>query len=269
MSRLIKWSMRAVRWLVRAVYLAPFVAFALWMIVHVYVPNGLSSNGESGSGHEGPETTMDAFERIALCEESPIPRSHFHMVDSFVDRLEIDQAVCAHCHGTYPHAKDDKLRALLNMHTGFMDCSVCHTGAVEVCAGRQHGWIERGTGRLLAEVEGSFGRYQGRIYPLVMNDQGRMEPIRAVTEESAAEYLRLRNDFGPDQNAQAKALLHGHLAPEPVHCSDCHAEDGCMDFEQLRFGTRRSAYLNSAEVAGMIDSYDVFYIPPLFEFLDP
>ena len=52
--------------------------------------------------------------------------SNFHQKEqSYIVSLQ-DQSSCRACHALYPHGENNVVRALLNMHTGFMLCNVCH-----------------------------------------------------------------------------------------------------------------------------------------------
>ncbi len=54
------------------------------------------------------------------------PLKSFHQKEqSFITRLD-DETACRVCHPLYPHSENKLVRALLNMHTGFMLCEVCH-----------------------------------------------------------------------------------------------------------------------------------------------
>ncbi|TNF55726.1 hypothetical protein EP227_02020, partial [bacterium] len=50
----------------------------------------------------------------------------FHKDERFaITRLD-HKSSCRVCHPLYPHSSNHKVRALLNMHTGFFLCEVCH-----------------------------------------------------------------------------------------------------------------------------------------------
>jgi hypothetical protein len=60
----------------------------------------------------------------AVIENYPLQTLH-EKEHSFIVKLQ-DQSSCRACHALYPHSKSNLVRALLNMHTGFITCEVCH-----------------------------------------------------------------------------------------------------------------------------------------------
>jgi hypothetical protein len=77
------------------------------------------------------ETRVDCATTCHLTEKDQkmlksYPLESFHKAEqSFISRLD-DETACRVCHPLYPHAENNVVRALLNMHTGFMVCNVCH-----------------------------------------------------------------------------------------------------------------------------------------------
>lgn len=244
---------------------APGVVFGGWLLFHIYLEDGgAQAADEVGEGDDPALLPVpeDLFHRLAEDEED-ISRDHFHILDTPVEVA--GQTLCPMCHGTYPHGKDEKLRALLNLHVGFMDCAVCHMGK-EPEADRRFAWIDRESGELSFEPDGGFGVYPAKISLLMPNARGEPEVVRPVAEESAEAYLEVRHLYTPDQNTEAKAMLHERLSTEPVFCSDCHARDSYVDFDALGFTRSRAAALRSGDVAAMIEKYDTFYMPPAIDF---
>ncbi|MDX2512233.1 MAG: hypothetical protein QNK25_09325, partial [Desulfobacterales bacterium] len=90
--------------------------------------------------------------------------------------------------------------------------------------------------------------------------------FRPVDEKSAQHFLEVKDQYTPDQIAQAKTLLHEHIAKQPVFCSDCHQKDGYLNFAELGFPELRIHHLNSSEVVGMVEKYKQFYIPAQIDF---
>lgn len=78
------------------------------------------------------------------------------------------ESSCRVCHSLYPHSKHNLVRAIINMHAGFITCEVCHLrsntrGRFKICsnchtAGRNliYGWMNRED----VEFKGDpYGRY--------------------------------------------------------------------------------------------------------------
>jgi hypothetical protein len=241
----------------------PLLVFSFWLLKLVYFPEfGFTALMEEP--HLQQEHQV--FQNILQSEEV-VPKNHFHLVDHYItDQPEPYRPLCYLCHGNYPHSKGKEVRSLLNMHSGFMACSVCHV--------RQHPteekyyfvWVDRQTGRISMGVEGGFGRYPAKIFPMLENARGEKKIFRPVSEQAAEEFIRLKTQFTPDQMAQAKRKLHQRLAEKPVFCSECHKKDGYFNFAQLNYPKNRINYLSSNEIARMIEHYKTFYIPEVIDF---
>ena len=66
------------------------------------------------------------FEDKDKIATDPASLSVYHKDEIFaITKLE-DKSSCRVCHPLYPHSNNNKVRALVNMHTGFMLCEVCH-----------------------------------------------------------------------------------------------------------------------------------------------
>jgi len=245
--------------LLKAVYLLPFLFFGVWLLQLLYFPQ------------------FEVNKLFAVTEEQylipaakgdidPAPRGHFHMIDEFVSQPEHDPPFCLRCHGTYPHGKEKKVRSILNFHTGFIACSVCHARKKPGDKDILFGWIDHETGEPVLKAEGEYGKYSAKIFPLQVGEQGRKNIFRPMDETAAQQYLSMKDEYSPDQVAVAKIKLHEHLSTKPVFCSDCHKRDGYLDFSGLGFPLMRINHLNSSEVVGMIEKYKTFYLPSEIDF---
>jgi hypothetical protein len=96
--------------------------FGLWLILPVYFPR---IEPHKDAVRVRPAEEGGIFVKI-LSDQQLVPQGHFHMVDEHIDQPEPYQPLCLNCHGTYPHHKEKKIRALLNFHGGIMACTVCH-----------------------------------------------------------------------------------------------------------------------------------------------
>lgn len=243
----------------KAVYLLPFLLFGLWLLQLLYFP------------HFKVEKLFAVTEEQILAaavkkDMAPAPRGHFHMIDEFVSQPEQSPPFCLRCHGTYPHLKEKKVRSILNFHTGFIACSVCHARKKP---GDEHivfGWIDHISGEPVLKAEGEYGKYSAKIFPLQIGEQGQKSIFRPMDDQAARQYLAIKDEYSPDQVAVAKIKLHEHLTTKPVFCSDCHQKEGYLDFAQLGFPLARINHLNSSEVVGMIEKYKTFYLPSEIDF---
>jgi len=54
------------------------------------------------------------------------PLAHFHLIPRWFDPDSGNNCTTSGCHGPVPHGKRIEVRAFLNMHATFVDCTVCH-----------------------------------------------------------------------------------------------------------------------------------------------
>ncbi len=244
-----------------------FVGFGLWLVHLVYLPDVKAKKLATMAATVTAPKKEGVFRKI-LKQKGPPLHGHFHMIDEYVLKEDAYQPLCSTCHGTYPHSKEKKVRSLLNFHTGFMACAVCHARKDVAEKDYSYVWMDRETGKTSVTIDAGYGygKYAAKIFPARVHKDGGKEIIRPVDEHSAREYLNLKDQFTPDQNAQAKLKLHEHISPKPVFCTECHKKNGYLDFAELGFPKNRVDNLASTEVAGMVEKYGTFYLPSVIDF---
>ena len=215
--------------LLKAIFAVPFMLMGLWLLQILYYPG---VDARKLVARPEPAKEEGIFTGIMRARK-PLDRGHFHMIDEERERHEPYEPLCLTCHGTFPHSKEKKVRSLLNFHTGFMACAVCHVRKDPEARDHYFVWVDRATGITSLTVEGEYGKYPARIFPVKIAGGGRHEIIRPVSQQSAQEYLALKDKFTPDQAAKAKIKLHEKLSKKPVFCMDCHKKDGYIEFEKL------------------------------------
>jgi hypothetical protein len=248
--------------LVKAIFALPLVLFGLWLLMMLYTPG---VDAQKLAALQKPAEEEGVFRGI-LRAHKPLGRGHFHMIDEEREKHEPYEPLCLTCHGTFPHSKEKKVRSLLNFHTGFMACAVCHVRKETGARDHIFIWVDRATGVTSFTVEGEYGKYPATIFPVKITAGGQYEIIRPVSERSAREYLELKDKFTNDQAAQAKIRLHERLSKKPVLCMDCHKKDGYLEFDKLGYPRNRVDHLASSEVASMIEKYETFYLPEVIDF---
>lgn len=248
--------------LVKAIFVIPLCLFGIWLIQLLYFPLA-----EATKPTAVPKSVEEEgiFRKI-LNKDGDAPRGHFHMIDDLITQPKPYEPLCFTCHGTFPHSKEKKVRSLLNFHTGFMACAVCHVRKSPDDKKFSFIWVNRTTGITSMTVEGEYGKYPAEIFPLLTKADGTEEVIRPVSENAAREYLELKEKFTPDQAALAKIKLHERISNKPVFCTECHKKDGYLDFAKLGFPRYRVNHLVSTEVASMIEKYETFYLPEVIDF---
>jgi mono/diheme cytochrome c family protein len=247
---------------VKAIFAIPLFLFGLWLLQMLYTP-GLEAkkHGESLK----PVKEEGIFRKILKNDERK-PQPHFHMVDEHLDQPEPYQPICISCHGTFPHSKEKKVRSLLNFHTGFMACAVCHFRKDPADETFSFVWVDRVTGTTSRQANGEYGKYPAKIFPTKVTAENAEMIIHPVSEKSAREFMELKDQYTPDQVAQAKIKLHEKISQKPVFCIDCHKKDGYLNFKNLGFSKNRVNHLVSSEVASMIGNYETFYLPEVIDF---
>lgn len=248
--------------LLKSVIVLPLFLFSVWIVLMVY---GGHAEGRKLSLSPEPAQPETVFKKI-LRTENPVAREHFHMLDEHVTQVEPYQPLCLTCHGTYPHSKDEKLRSLLNFHTGYMACAVCHARKGQNDDNRTFAWVDRHSGTISKQVVGEYGKYPAKIFPVDRSADGALAIFRPVDEHAAQEYLEFKDQYTPDQVSQVKIKLHERLSEKPILCTECHRRNGYIDFADLGFAPQRIGHLASTEVAGMVEKYETFYMPGIINF---
>ena len=204
--------------------------------------------------------------RTILKQDELVAREHFHMVDEYITEPEQNPPLCLTCHGTYPHSKEKKVRSILNFHSGFIACAVCHARKKPGDKSIDFVWVDHKTGEITAQIQGQYGKYAAKIFPIQTTADGHKKILQPVDVETARQFLLIKDKYSPDQVAQAKIKMHEHISSEPVFCSDCHKKDGYLDYAKLGFPAQRINHLNSSEIVGMIEKYKTFYLPSAIDF---
>lgn len=249
--------------LLKLVYLLPILLFGLWLLQMLYFPQLEAKKIIEMTRHKKDDNNVF---RTILKQDELLAREHFHMVDEYITKPESNPPLCLMCHGTYPHSKEKKVRSILNFHTGFIACAVCHARKKPGDKSINFVWIVRETGEITPKVQGQYGKYPAKIFPIQITADGHKKIYRPVDDQAARQFLLTKDKYSPDQVAQAKKKMHEHISSEPVFCSDCHKKDGYLDYAKLGFPIQRINHLNSSEVVGMIEKYKTFYLPSAIDF---
>lgn len=248
--------------LFKVICVLPLLIFGIWLLQLLYFPDfSLTGEDAAATPKGGGKMFMEILNR-----KEAVPREHFHMIDEYISKPDPDPPVCSTCHGTYPHSKEAKVRSILNSHTGFIDCSVCHSRKDSAKTKMDFAWVNRENGVIAMDVEGAYGKYPAKIVMVKIKDGGERQIFEPVDKDSAKEFLKIKDLYNPDQIAEAKVKLHGNITPKPVFCSDCHQKEGYLNFLKLGFPKARIVHLNSTEVVGLVEKYKTFYLPSVIDF---
>jgi cytochrome b subunit of formate dehydrogenase len=202
---------------------------------------------------------------------------HFHLLteDIKIEAWE-NRSTCIICHSPYPHGKNLRATAVMNLHTEFMTCHACHLKVSEPEEIR-FGWVEpRG---LTSKTESH------EVQPMAVSDfisqkgkplakltpfrkaKGVWKPITSDKDvDSAINYIAAKENNPTEVNKKIEDTLHRDTElKEFIPCSRCHREGGILNFRELGFEPERIQQLQKMEIGGMLTNYDTFYFPKLFE----
>jgi hypothetical protein len=236
--------------------------------------------------HHGPGFLIPIKERIEEKDRSAIMddikrneefevHRHFHNVVPFPELSENMRPVCYICHSDYPHSKNKKVRALLNMHTQFFVCETCHIEE-RVGATIIYKWYNP----LNEEPKGpffgtSYNPETGNLVPVddklskiatYFKKGDKLESaILKQDAPYALDYMKVRDKLSPEQRDNVKKKFHENIKPKGHECKACHAKNGLLNFRKLGFAENRIVDLEQLNIAGMITKYEKFYIPNLFK----
>lgn len=216
----------------------------------------------------------EILEEVKKQEEYEVHR-HFHNVVESPQLPDKVRPVCYICHSDYPHSKNKKVRAILNMHTQFSVCETCHIEEKKraTVAYRWYNPFSENpkgpffgtsydpeTGNLM-EVEDLFSK----IAPYFIVDGEIEAALQMQDSDLAKDYMNVRDELTPEQRDNVKKKFHVNIKPKGHECKDCHSRKGLLDFRALGFASNRTVDLEQLNITGMITKYEKFYIPNLFK----
>ena len=199
----------------------------------------------------------------------------FHKPEqSFITRLD-DETSCRVCHPLYPHSENKWVRALLNMHTGFMLCDVCHIKK-ENFPELSYDWKETENADFSGEPFGTFynpktktahkgEHYISRIAIFVKNNGQKQLIINSGDTRQANEYLHKEKTLTADQKAKSLDYFHRNIAKKEISvaCDECHSAHSILDFKKLGFNEIQTNHIVTLDIKGLVTKYKAFYFPEL------
>lgn len=186
-----------------------------------------------------------------------IARDRFH--DWEIPSPKDKVSVCINCHGNIPHNKDERTRAFLNKHDMYMACETCH-----MPTGGEFAWYDVETGELKKHIPVNaplrISHYKlvvvGRILPVYKNDE-LMKASDAFLKEAA--------DLSADERKKGLERFHMSKLETPLDCRSCHTGQrgltSFIPFQSIGYSEVRSRQIVNSEVVGMVENYEVFYLP--------
>ena len=252
--------------LIKLTYLAPFFIFGLWLMQMLYYPEdnqNLFGKVKKITGIE--EHTNQQHEEMV--EQATLLRNHFHAVDDFVMNQDPNPQICLTCHGYYAHKKGEKVRSLMNSHSGFLSCTVCHVRRTDSQKQHNYRWVSDSTGKIVSTIEGGYGKYSGKLYLTEILPTGKDQIYEVMDIEGARRFAELMKKFPIEKISEQRQQFHVNISKKPVVCNDCHKKDGYLNFSAIGFTPQRISHLESTEVIGIIEKYEKFYFPEQIDFI--
>ena len=203
-------------------------------------------------------------------------QSHFHQTAKRFFLPMEKQENCLNCHSLWPHQKDVRTRAFNNQHSRYMSCMTCH---LDEQTGRKVSfeWYNFGESNSITR-QGPYGltrnadaeltgadNFISKILPVIIDGD---ISTRLYTSYSTEEYVAYREavDGGKpyDQN-RLRATAEALVAEQALSCNSCHAEMSTFPWEKLGFKGDRLNEMRHSAVVGMVEKYESFYFPSVFE----
>lgn len=220
----------------------------------------------------------------------------FHKKEKFAITRIDDRSSCRVCHPLYPHSSSNKVRAFLNMHTGFLICESCHLKK-EKYENLVYEWKDPEPFEFVGEPYGMHlkrekepekkGDIVSKMLKIFSSDKESPEGSKteyfisriAVFSSDGSAKRNLENtvdiekakgfmERAPGAADKAKELEYFHRDIERkginAACNECHSANGILDFRKLGFNDKRTKDLEYMNIKSLVTKYDTFVIPNLF-----
>ena len=232
-----------------------------------------------------PHTGVTAVDCTTNCHQKGKEREqiknvslkYFHdREQSFIMHLD-DKTSCRVCHPLYPHSENQWVRALLNMHTGFMLCEVCHIKKENFPAST-YDWIETENAYFSGEPFGSYfnprtntahksSHFISRIAIFTKNNGKKQLTFNSEETRQANEYHHNEETLAPEQKSKSMDYFHRNIAKKEISvaCDECHSTNSILDFKQLGFDELKTDHLITMDIKGLVTKYETFYFPKLLD----
>jgi len=208
-----------------------------------------------------------------LIAEFPLESFH-NKEQSYIIGLE-DESACTTCHSNYPHHEDKIIRVLLNMHTGFMKCIVCHVNR-DRYSNIQFEWRNAEKVKFYGKNFGSYfnpntgkanesGDYISRIGAVMINGSKKEILTHSGDIGRARKFLSNTGISNKDKKNELE-YFHRDIEKKEVSmaCEECHSSESILDFSMLGFDGKKKKNLIDINIKGLVVKYKEFYLPRLF-----
>ncbi len=205
------------------------------------------------------------------------PLAGFHQKEQSAITSLTDDSSCRVCHVLYPHYENHMVRALLNMHNGFMHCTVCHLKK-ENHADYRYLWNGAESAQFSGEPFGTFYNpnlkkaqkskdFISRITVFTTIDGQSRALMNSSDVAEAKAFLEKEKNLKADERKQRLAYFHRDINRKEISvaCDECHSTHSILDFAQLGFDEKAHHNLISINLKGLVTHYKTFYFPQMFE----
>ncbi len=252
--------------------LAAGVAISVWL-VGIAVSHDVELETEVLSDSRFPDyvqqlnTYYDSYENR---------KDHFHQTKERYLLPMDEQENCLSCHSIWPHTKDLRTRSFNNQHSRYMSCMVCH---IDEQPGRpvKYEWYDFGVDNSITR-QGPFGVHRladgslsaednfiSKIIPVITD--GNID-TRLFTAYNTPQFVDYREAVDAGKfvdEVKVRTEAESLVGEQAITCSQCHSESSSFPWEILGFTGDRLNEMQHSAVVGMVEKYESFYFPPVFE----
>ena len=203
-------------------------------------------------------------------------QTHFHQTAERTFLPMDQQENCLTCHALWPHEKDLRTRAFNNQHSRYMSCMSCH---IDEKQGRpvKFEWYSFGVDNSITR-QGGYGltrnadaklsgsdNFISKILPVTYDGRIKTRLYTPYNAPHLKEY-RISVDAGKYvDEVKARKDAEALVGDKAMTCSNCHSELSSFPWEELGFKGDRLNEMRHSAVVGMVEKYESFYFPPVFE----
>ena len=205
------------------------------------------------------------------------PLKNFHRKEQFAITRLPDKSSCRVCHPLYPHSQNNMVRALLNMHTGFMVCEVCHLNKAKFqsCF---YDWKDTENADFIGEPYGTYynpklkkahksEHFISRIAVFQNLDKKKQLIMDNGDIHKASVYLKNQTKLRAIEKVEKLKYFHRDINRKEISvaCDECHSKHSILDFDRLGFDKTIQNNLINLNIKGLVTKYETFYFPQLFD----
>lgn len=205
------------------------------------------------------------------------PLSRFHRKEQSAIIALQDPSSCRICHELYPHSENNMVRGLLNLHTGFMVCEVCHLNK-DKFPGCYFDWNGAEIAEFSGEPFGTFynpnlkkahksNHFISRISVFQSVGGEKRSLVNTRDARQAKDYVRTLNSLNAAQREKRLEFFHRTINRKEISvaCDECHSTHSILNFQKLGFDQKTTNNLVNLNIKGLVTKYKTFYLPKLFE----